>query len=132
MAKPSESKSVEGKISWATRISSGLRAVADKLDAHEVFNWWAHVLHRTGAPSEDLARVPKSEMRSGLRSTNPLVQLSSVFGLARIPARYIASSVDEVSGANPEWPTNLAPVNWLRKLTTGSTLYPDRMMLKSI
>jgi hypothetical protein len=128
----SESKSIEGKISLATRISSGLEAVADKLDANEVVSWWAYVLHRTGGPSEELARVLKSELRSGLRRTNPLVQLSSVFGLARLHAPDIASIVDEASGANPEWSTNLALVNWLRKLRTGSTSYPERTMLKSI
>jgi hypothetical protein len=127
----SESKLIEEKISLATRISSGLEAVADKLDGNDVANWWAHVLHRSGGPS-DLARVLKSEMRSGLRSTNPLVQLSSVFGLARLHAPDIASIVDEASAANPEWSTNLALVDRLRKLRTGSTSYPDRTMLKSI
>jgi hypothetical protein len=128
----SESKSIEEKTSLATRISLGLEAVADKLDANEVVNWWAYVLHRTGGPSEELARVLKSEMRSGLWHNNPLVQLSSVFGLASLHAPDIASIADEASGANPEWSTNLALVNWLGKLRTGSTSYPDRTMLKSI
>jgi hypothetical protein len=128
----SESKSIEETILLASRISLGLESVADKLDANEVVNWWADVLHKTGKPSEELAEVLQREMRSGLRHTNPLLQLSSIFGLAQLHASDIATIVDEASGAHPEWSTNLALVKWLGKLRSGSTSYPDRTMLKSI
>jgi hypothetical protein len=127
-----EANSMEVKISLATRISSGLVALAAKLDASEIVSWWANVLHGIGEPSEELAQLLNSGMRSGLRHTNPLVQLSSIFGLARLHAQDIASIVSRASSANPEWSTNAALVDWLRKLSAGSTLHPDRRMLKSI
>jgi hypothetical protein len=128
----SESKSIEEITLLATRIFSGLAAVADRLEATDVVGWWANVLHGTHKPSEGLARVLKSEMRSGLGYTNPLVQLSSIFGLARLHASDIALIVDEASSANPEWSTNLELTKWLQKLKTGSTAYPDRSILKSL
>jgi hypothetical protein len=127
----SESKSIEEITLLVTRIFSGLAAVADKLDPTEVVCWWANVLHGTLKPSEELTRVLKTEMRSGLGYTNPLVQLSSVFGLARLHASDIALIVDAASGANPAWSTNLALVKWLQELKSGSTAYPDRSILKS-
>lgn len=127
----SESKSIEEITLLATRIFSGLAAVADRLDATEVVCWWANVLYGTHKPSEELARILKSEMRSGLGYNNPLVQLSSIFGLARLHASDIALIVDEASGTNPEWSTNLELTKWLQKLKTGSTAYPDRSILKS-
>jgi hypothetical protein len=127
----SESKSIEEVTLLVTRVFSGLAAVADKLDAAAVVGWWANVLHGTGKPSKELARVLKTEMRSGLGYTNPLVQLSSVFGLARLHASDIALIVDEALGSNREWSTNLALVKWLQELKTGSTKYPDHSMLKS-
>jgi hypothetical protein len=132
-----ESKSIEEMTLLGKRIFSGLAAVVDKLDATEVVSWWANVLHGTRQPhvtrepSEELARVLKIEMRNGLGYNNPLVQLSSTFGLARLHASDIALIVDEASGANPEWSTNLALIKWLQQLKTGSTAYPDRSMLKS-
>jgi hypothetical protein len=128
----SESNSMQVKTSLATRISSGLVVLANKLDASEIVSWWANVLHGIGEPSEELAQLLNSEIRSGLRHTNPLVQLSSIFGLARLHVPDIASIASEASSANPEWSTNAALVNWLRQLSDGSTSYPDRRMLKSI
>jgi hypothetical protein len=128
----SQSRSIEEMSSLAARISSGLGNVADNLDANEVVCWWAYVLHKTGETSEELAKVLHREIRSGLRHSNPLVQLSSIFGLARLHASDIATIVDEASGANPEWSTNPALVNWLQKLKAGSASYPDRSMLKPI
>lgn len=132
-----ESKSMEETTLLAKCIFSGLAAVVDKLDASEIVSWWANVLHGTRQPhvtrklSEELAEVLKSEMRNGSGHNNPLVQLSSIFGLARLHASDIALVVDQASRANPEWSTNPALVKWLQELKTGSTAYPDRSMLKS-
>jgi len=63
-------------------------------------------------------------MRNGLGYNNPLVQLSSIFGLARQHDSDIALIVDEASGANPEWSTNLALMKWLQQLKTGIDCVP--------
>ena len=128
----SESGSIEEKTLLATRISSGLAVIAPKLDASDVVTWWANVLYRDREPSDELACVLNNELRSGLRHTNSLVRLASIFGLARLRASDIASIVDEALSANPQWSTNPVLVGWLRKLRAGSTSYPDRSMLKSI
>jgi hypothetical protein len=127
----SDSKTIEENAALATRISSGLDAIADKLDGGDVVTWWANVLHREKEPSEELVRVLNTELRSELRSSNPLIQLGSVFGLARLSASDIASVVDEASSTHPEWSANPLLTAWLRKLKTGSTTYPDGQMLKS-
>jgi hypothetical protein len=120
-----ESKSVEEGSDLAARIAAVLEAIADKLDAKEVVYWWAHVLDEIRDPSEGLTIAVNRTLRPTLDSSNPLLQLSSVFGLAQLHASDIASIVDNVMTANPVWSSNAVLMTWLGKLRTGSTSYPD-------
>ena len=112
-------------------IWSSLEASSGKFGQGEVVNWWADVLHSVKEPSDWLKSVLEHEMRIRVSHSNPLIQLSAIFGLAKIPATDIASIVDNAMMTRPEWSGNVLLMNWLEKLKKGKTSYPDRSMLNT-
>jgi hypothetical protein len=110
-------------------IWSSLEGSAGKFGHGEVVNWWADVLHGVKEPSDWLKNVLEHQMRIRLRHSNPLIQLSAIFGLARISATDIAFIVDSAMMTHPEWSGNAILMNWLEKLKKGKKSYPDRSML---
>jgi hypothetical protein len=112
-------------------IWSSLEASSGKFGQGEVVNWWADVLHSVKEPSDWLKSVLEHEMRIRVSHSNPLIQLSAIFGLAKIPATDIASIVDKAMMTRPEWSGNVLLMNWLEKLKKGKTSYPDRSMLNT-
>jgi hypothetical protein len=119
----------DDKVSLARRISLGQQAVAARLNGEEVVFWWPNVVHSIGSPSEELRLVLVAELRGHLKDSNPMIQLSAVFGLALLRINDIASVVDEVAKANGHWFTNQKLTIWLEKLKAGSTSYPSGLSL---
>jgi hypothetical protein len=110
-------------------IWSSLGASSGKFSQDEVVNWWADVLHSVKEPPDWLNSVLEQEMRTRLTHSNPLIQLSAIFGLAKIPTVGIALIVDNAMMTRPEWSGNVLLMNWLEKLKKGKASYPDRSML---
>jgi hypothetical protein len=73
--------------------------------------------------------VTANELRIRANHSNPLIQLSALFGLAKFQATDISSLVDDAMSARPQWNSNPLLVTWLGKLKMGKASYPDRSML---
>jgi len=112
-----------------TKVWSSLESTCDKFGQNEIVNWWADTLHRVKEPSDWLKNVLEQEMRIRVSHSNSLIQLSAIFGLARLGVTDIGFLVNRVMMTRPEWSNNASLVNWLRKLESGKTSYPDRSML---
>lgn len=110
-------------------IWSSLEATCDKFGQNEIVNWWADILCKVKEPSGWLKNLLEHEMRIRANHSNPLIQLSALFGLARIHVKDISFLVDDAMSTRREWNSNLLLVNWLGKLKLGKTSYPDRSML---
>ena len=110
-------------------IWSSLEGSAGKFGQNEVVNWWADVLYSVKKPSDWLKSVLEHEMRIRLSHSNPLIELSAIFGLAKLSATGIAFIVDNAIMTHPEWSSNELLMDWLDKLKKGKTSYPDRSML---
>jgi hypothetical protein len=110
-------------------IWSSLEASFDKFGQNEVVNWWADVLYSVEEPSDWLKSGLEHEMRARVNHSNQLIQLSAIFGLAKIPVTDIVFIVDMAMMARPEWSSNEMLINWLEELKKGKTSYPDRSML---
>ena len=70
-------------------------------------------------------------MRIRVSHSNSLIQLSAIFGLAKIHAADVTAIVDSAVMSRPEWSSNLSLMNWLEKLKKGKASYPDRSMLNA-
>jgi hypothetical protein len=110
-------------------IWSSLEASLGKFGRSEIVNWWADVLHSVKQSPDWLKSILEQEMRIRVSHSNPLIQLSAIFGLAKIPTTSIALIVDNAMMTHPEWSGNVLLMNWLEKLKKGKTSYPDRSML---
>lgn len=111
------------------QVWSSLEVSSGKFGQSEVVNWWADILHSVKEPSDWLKRVLEYEMRTRVSHSNPLIQLSAIFGLAKLPVADIEFIVDSATTTRPEWSGNVPLMNWLEKLKKGMASYPDRSML---
>jgi hypothetical protein len=111
------------------QIWSGIETMSGSFDHSEVVNWWADLLHEVKDPADWLRQVLEDELRVRVRHTNPLFQLSALFGLARLGTRDIAFLVDDAMTTRPEWKTNPKLIKWLEDLRMKRRSYPDRNML---
>jgi hypothetical protein len=68
-------------------------------------------------------------MRIRVNESNQSIQLSALFGLAKIEVRDISFLVDEAMSNRPEWRNNLMLMSWLGELKLDRSPYPDRSML---
>ena len=78
-----------------------------------------------------MLRVPLiAEMRTLLDSKEPWIQLSGVFGLAKLKAPDISTVVDNALHANQHWIASDPLLKWLLKIRAGSVLYRGGLALK--
>jgi hypothetical protein len=122
-ASPSDASELTQEI-W-----SSLEATCDKFLQNEIVNWWADILCKVNNPSDWLKKVLEQEMRIRTAHSNPKIQLSALFGLAKLQTADIPLLVDRALSTRPEWIGNLLMMNWLAKLKLGKAPYPDRSML---
>lgn len=80
-------------------------------------------------PSDWLKKVLEDELRIRVHHSNPLFELSALFGLAWLGTPDIALLVDDALTMRPEWKANPALVKWLENLKMKRRWYPDRNML---
>jgi hypothetical protein len=113
-------------------IWSSLESTCGKFGQNEIVNWWADILHSVDEPSDWLKNVLEREMRIRLDHSSSLIQLSAIFGLAKICVTDIAFLVDKAVMSRPEWSSNVLLMSWLEKLKLGKTSYPDRSMLNPL
>ena len=111
------------------QIWSGLETTSGNFSHSGVVNWWADLLHEVKKPSDWLRQVLEDELRIRVRHTNPLFELSALFGLAWLGTHDIALLVDDAMTIRPEWKTNPKLVKWLEDLRMKRRSYPDRNML---
>ena len=111
------------------QIWSGLETTSGSFGHSEVVNWWADLLHEVKDPSDWLKQVLEDELRIRVRHTNPLFELSALFGLAWLGTHDIALLVDDAMKIRPEWKTNPKLVKWLEDLRMKRRPYPARNML---
>jgi hypothetical protein len=111
------------------KIWSSLEATSTKFAQNEIVNWWADILYKVKELSSWLKNILEYEMRIRVNDSNPSIQLSALFGLAKIQATDISFLVDDAMSTRPEWRDNLMLMSWLGKLKLGRTPYPDRSML---
>jgi hypothetical protein len=111
------------------QIWSGLETTSGSFGHSEVVNWWADLLHEVKDPSDWLRQVLDDELRIRVRHTNPLFELSALFGLAWLGTHDIALLVDDAMKIRPEWKTNPKLVKWLEDLRMKRRPYPARNML---
>ena len=126
-----DSASADDARELIRKIWSSLEATSGKLGQNEIVNWWADLLHEVNDPSDWLRTALEDELRLRIRHPNPLFQLSSLFGLARLGTDDIAVLVDEAISRFPEWKSNPALTKWLEDLRRKRRSYPDRNMLAS-
>jgi hypothetical protein len=122
------SHSEEQSASLAHLGSIAQRALIGKLDATAIVLWWANILSSTRTADGDLRRLLVSELFSLAAGPPALIQLSGIFGLARLRVGGIDSLIDDAIEANKQWLTNEPLMKWLRQLRTGIAIYPDRVI----
>jgi hypothetical protein len=110
-------------------IWSSLEAMCDKFLQNEIVNWWADILCKVEHPSDWLKNVLEQEIRIRANHSNPQIQLSALFGLAKLQTADISFLVDRAMSTRPEWIANSLIMNWLGKLRLGKAPYPDRSIL---
>jgi hypothetical protein len=111
------------------KIWSSLEATSRKFAQNEIVNWWADILWKVEEPSSWLKNILEHEMRIRVNDSNPSIQLSALFGLAKIQAKDISFLVDGAMSTRPKWRDNLMLMSWLGELKLGRSPYPDRSML---
>jgi hypothetical protein len=111
------------------QIWSGLESTSENIGQSEVINWWANLLHEVKDPPAWLRKALEDELRIRVRHTNPLFQLSALFGLAWLGTHDISLLVDDAMTIRPEWRINPILVKWLGNLRMKRRSYPDRKML---
>jgi hypothetical protein len=124
-----DSASAEEARELIDQIWSSLETTSGRFGHNEVVNWWADLLHEVTDPSEWLKKVLQDQLRIRVRHSNPMFQLSALFGLARLGAHDIALLVDDATTTRPEWKSNPILVKWLEDLRMERRSYPDRKML---
>lgn len=110
-------------------IWSSLEETSGKFGQNEIVNWWADILSKVKEPSDWLKNLLEHEMRIRANHSNVPIQLSALFGLAKICAKDISFLVGNAVRTRPEWNSNSLLMEWLGKLKLGKTSYPDRSML---
>jgi hypothetical protein len=98
------------------KIWSSIELTKDKFGQNEIVNWWADILTEVKEPSGALKKALEDGLRTRVNHSDPLVQLSALFGLARLGTPDIARLVDEAMISRPEWEANPMLVAWLAKL----------------
>jgi hypothetical protein len=121
--------SVEEASELIGQVWTGLETTSGKFGQNEVVNWWADLLHEVKDPPDWLKKVLEDELRIRVHHSNPLFELSALFGLAWLETHDIALLVDDALTMRPEWKTNPALVKWLENLKMKRRSYPDRNML---
>ena len=121
--------SVEEASELIGQVWTGLETTSGKFGQNEVVNWWADLLHEVKDPSDWLKKVLEDELRIRVHHSNPLFELSALFGLAWLGTPDIALLVDDALTMRPEWKANPALVKWLENLKMKRRSYPDRNML---
>jgi hypothetical protein len=111
------------------QVWAGLEKTSVKFGQNEVVNWWADLLHEVKDPSEWLTKILEDELRIRVHHSNPLFELSALFGLAWLGTPDIALLVDDALTMRPEWKANPVLVKWLENLKMKRRSYPDRNML---
>jgi hypothetical protein len=111
------------------QIWSCLETTSGNFGLSEVVNWWADLLNEVKDPPDWLRKVLEDELRIRVRHTNPLFELSALFGLAWLGTDEIARLVDDAMATRPEWKTNPTLLKWLKNLKMKRRYYPDRKML---
>ncbi len=115
----------DDRIAIVQSLGLSQRAIADKLEAREMMNWWANVIHYVEEPAADVKGALIDELRDRVSNSHPVIQLSAIFGLSRLHFTDIAFFVDEGMKANKQWLANDGLTKWLMKLRSGSTSWPD-------
>jgi hypothetical protein len=110
-------------------IWRSLEETSGKFGQNEIVNWWADIVSTVKEPSDWLKNLLEREMRIRANHSNALIQLSALFGLAKIRAKDISFLVGDAVRTRPEWSGNALLINWLEKLKNGKASYPDRSML---
>ena len=123
--------SVRDASELIVQIWSVLERTSGNFGHNEVVNWWAGLLHEVKDPSDWLRKALEDELRIRVRHTNPLFELSALFGLAWLGTHDIALLVDDAMTIRPEWKTNPTLVKWLENLRMKRRSYPDRNMLNT-
>ena len=121
--------SVQDASELIGQIWSGLERTSGNFGHSEVVNWWADLLQEVKDPPDWLRKALEDELRIRVRHTNPLFELSALFGLAWLGTHDIALLVDDAMTIRPEWKTNPTLVKWLENLRMKRCCYPDRKML---
>jgi hypothetical protein len=111
------------------QIWSSLETTSGNLGHSEVVNWWADLLHEVRDPPDWLRKVLEDELRIRVRQSNPLFELSAIFGLAWLRTHDIPLLVDGAMIRRPEWKSNPMLMKWLEDLRMKRRSYPDRKML---
>jgi hypothetical protein len=112
------------------QVWSSLEKTSEMFGDNEIVNWWADLLHEVKAPPDWLKQLLEDELRTRVRQSNPLFELSALFGLAWLRTPDIALLVDDAIVTRPEWKDNPALMKWLEDLRMKRRSYPDRNMLK--
>jgi hypothetical protein len=110
-------------------ISEGQRAAINAVDAKDVVFWWPYIIDATKEAPEFLRPILEAELRTLLANRNQWIQLSGVFGLARLHVGDIAEIVDHALGSNPAWLADDSLIKWLLEVRTGSVAYPSGLQL---
>jgi hypothetical protein len=111
------------------QIWSSLETTSGNLGDSDVVNWWADLLHEVKDPPDWLRKVLEDELRIRVRHSNPLFELSAIFGLVWLRTHDIALLVDGAMIRRPEWKSNSMLMKWLEDLRMKRRSYPDRKML---
>ncbi len=125
------SHSEEQSASLAHLGSIAQRALIGKLDAEVVFFWWANILSSTRAANGDLRRLLVSELFRLAAGPPALIQLSGIFGLARLRVGGIDSLIDDAIRANKQWWPNEPLMRWLSQLKTGIAIIQIELHTRS-
>jgi hypothetical protein len=132
------SLSNEAVTSFAGKVSAAQAMAVGLLDPEDIVFWWPNIIERLQREDSNRAlgqlemlRVPLiAEMRTLLDTKEPWIQLSGVFGLAKVKAPDITTVVDNALRANQPWLANDPLLKWLLKIRGGSVLYPSGLGLK--
>ena len=128
----------EAVTSFAGKVSAAQAMAVGLLDPEDIVFWWPNIIERLQREDSNRAlgqlemlRVPLiAEMRTLLDSKEPWIQLSGVFGLAKLKAPDISTVVDNALHANQHWIASDPLLKWLLKIRAGSVLYRGGLALK--
>lgn len=118
----------------ASYVSRAQFTALASLSPKDIAFWWPDIiqklLHNPGIDGVKIRPILASEMRSLLDSKNEWIQLSGVFGLAKLGATDIAIVVDKALQANQKWLANDSLLKWLLQMRSGSARYPSELVLQ--